>query len=190
MSNTVNMEVDDEQEEYERLLMRPRTPRRREGPNLSFENFLNTATRRRRLGEPRVVEDNNDADTAARRAVVGPDAYRVFRGWQLHREAMLWHRVHLLTQQPEVIAQIYGIDPARTDRGRMQFLGQQIQRELHEDGFPPEAIRRLRDIAPDSRHTRVFDRYERVEPMELGPQFGPYPPIPIYDYAHLDWEYL
>lgn len=180
------MEVDEEQEEYERLLMRPRSPRRRD---------INTATRRRRLeeprerrlGEPRIVEDNNDADTDARRAVVGPDAYRVFRGWQLHREDMIWFRVLLLAQQPEVIAQIYGIDPARTGRLRMESLGQQLLNQLREDGFPPEAIRRLRDIAPNSRHTWMFDRYEQVEPMALGPQFGPYPRIQINEHAHLDY---
>lgn len=182
-SNKVDMSDWTEYDAYRR--MRPRTPRRRD---------INTAERRRRLEEPRepIVDNNNSADADnsyeaddafraflrysrdrhapidARRAVAGPDAYRVFRGWQLRREDTFEWRLSMLTDQPEVIAQIYGIDPAQTSRFRMASLSLEIQREIREDGFPLEAIRRLRELAPDNARTRMFDNLERNSDIRFG----------------------
>lgn len=165
---------------------RPRTPRRRDE---------NTARRRRRLEEPREQSPNVDimngyeADDAfraflqysrdrhapldARRAVAGPDAYRIFRGWQIQREDRLQWRIGYLTQQPEVLAQVYGIDPARTDRFRMYQLDSELQRELREDGFPLDRIRQMREIAPNSVDTRIFDELERTSDINFGLAYYP-----------------
>ena len=165
-----------------RDIHRPRTPRRYD---------TNTATRRRRLEEPRVenndVTDTNNGYNAddgfraflqysrdrhaaidARRDIAGPDAFRIFRGWQLQRENRLQFRVSQLTQQPEVLAQVYGIDPARTNAFRIAHLDHQLQEEIRADGFPLGRIRELRAMAPDNELTRLFDTLERTSDIGFG----------------------
>lgn len=169
-----------------RDIHRPRTPRRYD---------TNTATRRRRLEEeeePR-VENNDVADTDngynadegfraflqysrdrhapidARRDIAGPDVFRIFRGWQLQREHLLQFRLSLLTRQPEVLAQVYGIDPASTSAFRMGQLDHELQEEIRADGFPLRRVRDLRELAaPDNQYTRVFDTLERTDGTRFG----------------------
>ena len=157
--------------------MEPRTPRRRD---------INTVNRRRRLEEPQqqivANEDSRNAEEAlrvylsysrnrhapydARLAALGPDTYRIFRGWQLNRNTRLYNRILPLTEQPEVIAQIYGIDPSRTSRFRMAMYGAEILEEIVDDGYPLDRMRELRNLAnPDSESTRLFDRLERDDPL-------------------------
>ena len=80
--------------------------------------------------------------------------------------AVMIHKRGPLTEQPEVIAQIYGIDPSRTSRFRMAMYGAEILEEIVDDGYPLDRMRELRNLAnPDSESTRLFDRLERDDPL-------------------------
>ena len=165
----------------------PRTPRRRD---------INTVNIRRRfeeLQQQRVANDApvdpNDARNAeealrvyleysrdrhapidARIAAIGPDTYRVFRGWELNRNDGLYFRSMLLAQQPEVIAAVYGIDPSQTSSIRMFMYQTRILDDIADSGYPVDRIRELRNLAnPNSNDTRLFDSMEHNDPlMRLG----------------------
>ena len=136
-------------------------------------------SRRSRIAENamRVYSDWSHARNAPidrRRAALGPDVYRVFRGWQWMHHDQSYSQLRRLTNQRQVVESMYNLEPGSTNEARLEYLSAVIANDIAQQGFPDERMRHVRSLAdPRAQSTRIYDEL-RSDPRST--------PIPVSSY--------